>query len=321
MSYFYFTYQDPVADSTGKTPVITPLEQNQDSLTNIVLPPDTNPKKTSTALTHQLRPKKIINKKAPDKSAVIDSLFGTTKVIPPPVRNVKKTITKEPDFIYYTPSSKPIGIASWQVFILLLSFVLLGVVKAFGNRRFRQIIRSFTRHRASLEILREEKKFFHRTNILLSIIHLFTTSLFVFHINLVFNFSPYISNNFQSYIIIFTIIIAIYISKSITIRFLAFLFNYKEKVSEYLFNIFLFNSLLGILLLPVICFLYFTDYSTLFLLQYIGIPLTLILFIYRGIRILLIGFLGKIPYSYIFLYICTLEILPLVVLYKFFILN
>ncbi len=250
-----------------------------------------------------------------------DTFYGIKEDQFLPHRNENKLTTEQPikkKVLFNGTTSKTI-IYSWQSLLLLLAILFLGLTKAFANNRFKQSLRALLNYGVAQEINREEKVFFHRGNILSTIVYFITFSLFIYHIKQVVNTTVLDEDNFLFFILIFSSVIFIYIIKFLFSKILFFVFNEFNIANEYIFNISLYNNLLGVLLIPVLCVAYFTSYTFNDVLYYLFFPILSIVFLMRLVRLFVIGNSKGISYFYIFLYICSLEILPLVVLYRIFI--
>jgi hypothetical protein len=219
----------------------------------------------------------------------------------------------------YDPSPLKIGTESWQVIILVIAVLLLGMTKAFSNNRYRLGLKALVNYGVAQEITREEQVFFHRSNVLLTVSQILTLSLFVYQIKRMILNVTNEPEGFNSFLVIVLGIVIVYLVKYIFSKLLLFIFNDTTISAEYIFNVSLYNNLLGVLLIPILCVNYFTTFSFQPLLIYIVVPLGLLVFLFRLIRLFLIGRARGVLYVYIFLYICTLEILPLVVLYRIFV--
>ncbi|PHQ62533.1 MAG: hypothetical protein COC08_00570 [Maribacter sp.] len=143
--------------------------------------------------------------------------------------------------------------------------------------------------------------------------------MFLYHIREIINVSP--TNNFLFFLLILGFLVIVYLIKYIFSQVLFFILNDINTASEYIFSVSLYNNLLGVVLIPILCVTYFSSLDFNIIFTYIASPLILLIFILRLIRLYLIGISKGISYFYIFLYICTLEILPLVVLFRIFIFN
>lgn len=239
-----------------------------------------------------------------------------------PVRQTEVHLVKEKDpvEVLFDPTPLVVNVASWQVLILLGVIVLLGFVKAFSNNRFNQGIKALFNYTVAQEIIREEKVFFHRANIFSSIIHLVTLSLFVFQLGDFFNSGIISMQDFSSYLLILTFFVGMYFVKYIFSRILLFVFDDVSIAPEYIFNVSLYNNLLGVCLIPVVGVTYFMGLPFQSVLLYLAMPIFSIVFLLRLFRLFKIGRTKGFSYFYIIVYICSLEILPLVVLFRIFIL-
>jgi len=269
------------------------------------------------------KPKKYYNKVASDSGQqIIDTFYGISNEASIPIRHIDIINTEEITLKkLFDPNPIYVNVANWQVIILVLAVIMLGIVKAFSSSRFKQSIKALFKFGVAQEITREEKVFFHRSNIIFSFIHLLTTSLFLYHIKEFIGVTLLEKNSIGSYFTIIGFIMVIYLFKYLFSKVLFFILNDLTSATEYIFNIALFNNLMGIILIPIMCLFYFSVIPSNTVLFYIAIPLVLFTFILRIIRLFLIGSSKGVSYFYIFLYICSLEILPLVVLFKIFILK
>jgi len=231
----------------------------------------------------------------------VDSVY-TNIEIEKPIQNkiTHIQITKSPVEILFTPSLRNNQIYSWQIIILLINIIILGLAKAMNKNRFNHMIKSLFSMSTSNEILREEKVLFHPST-------------------LIFTFVYIISFNY--FLLVVSSITIIYLSKFITNSILTFVFEKTELTFQYIYTISIYNSLLGILIIPIISLIYFTTIKLSIVLFLFIIPLICITLILRILRLSNIAVQNNVSFLYIFLYICTLEIFPLVVLFNVLILK
>ncbi|MFP4471419.1 MAG: DUF4271 domain-containing protein [Bacteroidales bacterium] len=109
-------------------------------------------------------------------------------------------------------------------------------------------------------------------------------------------------------------ILAFFTFKSIVVRFISFVFKTRSLTKQYNTNTFFFQTITAILLIPL---LFFSGLNYGANLLVIALSLVLLLFIFRIIRALLISLdMQKYALYQIFLYLCALEILPILVIIK-----
>ncbi|MGE0560256.1 MAG: DUF4271 domain-containing protein [Flavobacteriales bacterium] len=244
--------------------------------------------------------------------------LGNTNAIP--IRKAivaKKQKTIEETRIDFEPTVKKTTSTFWPSIVLTSALLLLGFTKAFGAKRFTQIYKSLFSTYSAHEVVREEKVFFHRVNLMLFFVYVFTISLFFYFVSSLINPTSY--NPFLFPIIMLGVALA-YLVKFGANSILAFMFSQTPMIPYYSYNVLLYNYVLGILLLPSMALIYFSDFQSQAIMIYVILPLICLILLIRFIRFFAIGISNNLSILYIILYICTLEILPLVVLGKFFIL-
>ncbi len=261
-------------------------------------------------------PTTIIQNDTIVQDSVAFELGNTSKI---PVRKVKVNTTKllkQDQKISFQPTINVAVNTTWPSIILTISVLILAFIRAFGINRFNQIYKSLFSYYSANEVVRDEKVFFHRVNLGLFLIFLFTTSLLIYSVSIRYG---RLDVGLLLFLQIVGLVILSYALKFLFNALLAIIFSQVEILPSYSYNLLLYNYLLGLLLIPAIALMYFSHIASHTILFYIIIPLILISLIIRFMRFFVMGISFKVSFLYIILYICTLEILPLVVLGKFFI--
>jgi hypothetical protein len=121
------------------------------------------------------------------------------------------------------------------------------------------------------------------------------------------------------YSTLITAIIVMYLLKIALIRISGFIFKTGKEASEYISAIFLFINILGLFLLPVVICLAFIEKADPRIFIYTGYFIIGSFLCLRLLKGLVIGFgSNRVSKFYLFLYLCTLEIIPFVILIKLF---
>jgi hypothetical protein len=204
----------------------------------------------------------------------------------------------------------------WILGLLLLCFLLLAWVQVFYHRRLRQIMMAPYSKRFLNQLIRDGDLFSERISLATGFIYFITATLFMYQlIELVFiKESRGLIGGGTLFVLICAFLLGFWTVKIAVIQFLSFVFRTRQTTSEYLLNILIFNILTGILLLPLLVFTVYLK-SAVFL--WGCIIVFALFFLFRLIRGFLIGIsITKFSYLFLFVYLCTLEILPLVVFLK-----
>lgn len=248
-----------------------------------------------------------------------DTLDPTLKITNIPVRKAAKngtTVKHIESKTLFSPTPIHHNDTLWPSILLVLSILLVGFTKAFSSNRLNQITKSIFSIQAAQEVVREEKVFFHRANFSLFAVFIIVLSLFLESLIT----RNYVQTGFtMNRVQIAGIILGIYSIKFISLTVFSTIFSSTQLIGIYIYNTLIYNYLAAALLLPSMALIYFSPFNTTLLINYIIIPGLIIIFTYRILRLFLIGRENNFLNFYIILYICTLEILPLVVLGKIFI--
>lgn len=112
-------------------------------------------------------------------------------------------------------------------------------------------------------------------------------------------------------------IIGVYITKFLTIKFIGWATGYQQESNLYLFVVFLINKVTGIFLLPVLVILAFSSPAIVSVMVVISFVVVGLLFLLRYFRAYgLLQHRIKVSRFHFFLYVFSIEILPLLLIFK-----
>ena len=272
---------------------------NRDSLKaenrKVILEIDTIPKGLELIVSNSLRDTTLL------KSTLFsESIFGNHLLIPQKMELKPKLNESQ----------------NWLFLILVFVLFLLGILRVFYQKKLALFINAFISRRFSNQIIREENALTQSTSVILSIVFFISISLFFYLTSKFFHQNTGSYSNIQYFFLILLGCIAFYFSKFITNKLGGHVFKIHKETDEYIFNQFLVLQILGILL-TMWCILlnYSTKISKEFII-YIGFATLLMGFVVRMIKGFGIANMNTYSPVYIFLYLCTLEILPLIIIVK-----
>ena len=114
-----------------------------------------------------------------------------------------------------------------------------------------------------------------------------------------------------------TVLLIIYLIKYMVISFTGWVFNAKEAAAEYRFVVFLINKLIGILMIPLLFLIAYADVKT----RGVAVTIVICLVVFSLIIRYLVSLARirknlSITAFHFFIYLCAVEIMPLLVIYK-----
>jgi hypothetical protein len=202
----------------------------------------------------------------------------------------------------------------WIHVLLFLSFTMIVILRVFDFRRLVALVQGFARASSVAVMYREESALSSRVSFFLIVNFLLMGSLFIWQsLGVLLDHYPAPVDMFW----IGLAILVMYVIKILSVRMLGFIFEMRDAAQEYIYNIVLFNKTVGLILFPItLCLAYARQLPPEWLVI-AGLVSWAIVLVYRFIRLSWIGLAGKgVSFLYIILYLCTLEILPFVVIIK-----
>lgn len=203
----------------------------------------------------------------------------------------------------------------WIAPSILFCFVLLAIAQYGWHKRMFQIFKAFFVGRLFIQLAREGRLFNERVTLFLFSSYVISFTLFLFQI---ISFYIGTSSSSTTSLILFMQLLAgvilFYILKIALFRFSGYVFKSVKETSDYVLTIFVFGQIAGILILPFLVLLTYTKSEIIIA---AGLILFSMLYVYRFFRgAVTVTSASKISAYYIFLYLCTLEFLPLLIIAK-----
>lgn len=205
--------------------------------------------------------------------------------------------------------------SDWIVLSFLGCFIIVAWVQFFYFKRMRQIYYAPLSQRFLNLLTKEGDLLKERISIALTFVYLFTYSLFL---SLIFKeLIPGPLSGFRDYQVFAFCAAATFLFwmlKIYLIRLLGIVFRTSLTTKDYLQNILVSIFITGLILLPLLILTIFL-HSDIFL--YITLITICLLYVFRVMRGYFIAIsLKKFSYLFLFVYLCSLEILPLLVILK-----
>ena len=203
----------------------------------------------------------------------------------------------------------------WVVGIFLLALILFASVRLFFNKYLVQLIQAAVNYATATRLFRERSVSLTHASFRLDLIFYITFSLFLFQSAKVFGIHAS-DKPLVLYLLVLAGVVCYFGLKRLFYLFQGNLTESLPETHEFLFNMSIYNRILGLVLLPVCMVVAFSPISSPQWVVRIGmmtIAVFYILLIFRGIRILISK---HFSIFYLILYLCALEILPLLVICK-----
>jgi hypothetical protein len=250
-----------------------------------------------------------------------DSLTGSVDSMTVTGQNkVFATVKDQPDSLNtHFPLSENIHrnlTPDWILYILIGVFALLAWIRMVYNKYLVNLFEASFNYLRAVQVNNDPGIVQKRIFLLFNLVYIISGGLYMYQIFDHYSIYPGGIEGFRLFLISTAFLTGLMLFRVIILKLTAVIFNRTKLFNEYLFHQFLFNKINGIVLLPFILGIAYTKgiaVSIIIYLSYTAIAAVLVL---RVTRLLIFIFKNVVLLFYMILYLCTLEILPVLVIVK-----
>jgi len=206
----------------------------------------------------------------------------------------------------------------WLLGLILFCLVLIAWLKLFYNKFLNHTMQSLLNFQLSAKLLRDQNIFYKRVALTLNLNFILTGGAFIFLLFGHLNIQPFEFSGVVSYLTYSGLIAGLLLLRLIVSHLVGHVFNKHREFLEYQHQILLIYKNLGIYLIPLVFGIAYIHEDIRIYLIYMGGLLLLAATVLRVIRGFKILMNKEVLIFYLILYLCTLEILPLLIFYRFF---
>lgn len=205
----------------------------------------------------------------------------------------------------------------FQIFFLLFSILFLIFIVNVERSFIRDLWRVISNENYSSLHHRNQRNTMRQILLLMGyLIFIFQAGLFI---NQSLHIYQYAESVLSSLWVSIAVVLGVYLVRHAVIRYLKWLFNNEKELSLYAFDISIFNTMVGLILLPINILLVFGPDAMYKTLVIIGIATILVAYLLRQLRWMVASRRFIINSLFLFfIYLCAVEILPLWTISKIF---
>jgi len=243
-------------------------------------------------------------------------------------RTIKRTGYQKEEAEFRISTTKPETIRlrernaehfDWFLGIFLVLALLFIWIRMFYSKYFTILAGALGSFQLSAKLFREKNVLVRRVSIVLDFIYLVLLSMFTFEVLLHFGKFGSRLTVFNQFMLVLNIVMIYSLTRVILLRFTGFLFLKRNLFLEYIHSTFVVNKGTGLILLPIVIAGHYFPYPMISTVLVTGLVLLTVAFIWKAIRGYQIIKRKDIAIFYLILYLCTLEILPILIGCKFII--
>lgn len=205
---------------------------------------------------------------------------------------------------------------AWLFLYLLVLLAFFAWARVYYSHIMSQTVQASTNFQMAVRMFKDKSMLQNQLDYILYGIYFLSMAYFLFYLEEREGLLPYGMRGAGLYLFNLALLLGVFLSRILLINLLGSLFNQMALFREYLYHLFIFNKLTGILILPMLLFVVYTRgafQDAVIWVALAGVGVVLMMRIIRGIAFSL---KKDISIFYMFLYLCALEIVPLALLYR-----
>ena len=205
---------------------------------------------------------------------------------------------------------------TWYFIYLFLLIVLFAWIRIYYGNILTQTFQASTNFQFASKMFNNNSQLQNQLDGVLYLFYILIMAFLLYYLEVRIGLFPYGLQGGVLFLFNLALLSAMFIGRVILHNTIGILFNHVRLVREYLYNMFVFNKLAGMIVLPLLFLLIYTEG----ILQEIFFWITIFAFssiaVMRVIRAVIYSYRKEVLIFYMFLYLCALEIAPLVLLYR-----
>ncbi|MEA3479665.1 MAG: DUF4271 domain-containing protein [Bacteroidota bacterium] len=205
---------------------------------------------------------------------------------------------------------------TWYFIYLFLLMGLFAWIRIYYGNILIQIVQASTNFRAASKMFKNNSLLQNQLDGALYLFYFLSMAFLLYYLELRIGLYPYGLQGGVLFLFNIALLAALFLGRVVVHNIAGILFNSVRIVREYLYNMFLFNKLSGLLALPLVFLLVYTRGTLQEILFWITIFALAAIVVMRLIRAVVYSYRKEVLIFYMFLYLCALEITPLVLLYR-----
>jgi len=205
---------------------------------------------------------------------------------------------------------------TWYFIYLFLLTGFFAWIRVYYDNIIIQTVQASVNFQVANRMFNDNSLLQNQLDIILYLFFFLSMGFLLYFVELRIELIPYGLQGWGLFLFNLALLSGVFLGRLLMLNVAGILFNRIKILREYLYNIFIFNKLMGMAVLPLIFLLVYTRG----VLQEVVFWLTIIvvsgIFLMRLIRGVVFSYRKEVLIFYMFLYLCALEIIPLVLLYR-----
>jgi hypothetical protein len=218
--------------------------------------------------------------------------------------------------IVETVAIRPEIIPAWYFYSVLSIVFLIAFIRTFYYKFVIEYFSSSVSYQLSLKVLNDAGIIRKRLGLLLNLVYLLSGGLYLYTILNYFDLHPFGFSGLGLLFLSILSLLMLELFRVLVAGLVAFFFDRKILFKDFMFHFFIYNKILGLVLVPFIFSIPYLHGILQDVVVYVSLMLTLSVYLVRLLRITIFVIKNVVLLFYLFLYLCVLEILPVLILIR-----
>jgi hypothetical protein len=205
---------------------------------------------------------------------------------------------------------------AWLFLYLLVLLGFFSWIRLYYGNILTLTVQAATNFQVSSRMFKDNSLLQNQLDSILYALYLLSIAFFLLVVEIRLELAPYGLQGVLLYLFNLALLTGIFFGRMMIVNLSGFLFNQVDLFREYLYNAFIFNKLMGMTLLPLLLFMVYTNGLLKEIVFWMAMSAVALIVSMRIIRGIVFSFKKDVSIFYTILYLCALEIVPLVLLYR-----
>jgi len=205
---------------------------------------------------------------------------------------------------------------TWYFIYLFILIAFFAWIRLYYGNILTQTVQASINFRVANRMFQDNSLLQKQLDAILYLFYFLSMAFMLYQIEIRVGLSPYELQGGLLYLFNLALLTGMFLSRIVLFNTAGFLFNRLKLLREYQYNIFIFSKLAGMAVLPLMFLLVYTRDTMQELFFWISIFVLSGIIVMRTIRGIVFSYRKEVLVFYMFLYLCALEIAPLVLLYR-----
>ncbi|MCF8345665.1 MAG: DUF4271 domain-containing protein [Bacteroidales bacterium] len=207
---------------------------------------------------------------------------------------------------------------SWTFYFIVTLIIGYAIAKIFIGQLLNSTFMATIRYNYAASMFKDNSQLQRQRDLILFAFYFLNTAFFLMLVSEHFSFLPYGYKGFNLLVFYILLLAGLFLGRIVLTNIAGHIFLISSLLREQRYLGFAYNKMMGILLLPLnFILMYMPEIPSRFA-MYLAMFVIVILLLMKGFRGIVFSQKHRVFNFYLFLYLCALEIVPLLLLYKWF---